>query len=201
MCKKKISISKQCFNPLYRTRYNFIAHFFKPCRQYGTGWTIIQRSSQISKKDQMKSFRVRNQAHHFQNCIMNCLQFMLCIKWVLCGGQKNQNKDFIFRLLWQVVWALQLQLYGVQEESCSGMATPDDAPCHVSSKSLCSWCICFCCSTMLRSIDAKNDNLKKKEMNAHCFCFDYWVEVHKSLVLNLWLTNIICFSENPRRNQ
>lgn len=76
MCKKKKnSISKQCFNPLYRTRYNFIAHFFKPCRQYGTGWTIIQRSSQISKKDQMKSFRVRNQAHHFQNCIMNCLQF------------------------------------------------------------------------------------------------------------------------------
>lgn len=94
----------------------------------------------------MKSFRVRNQAHHFQNCIMNCLQFMLCIKWVLRGGQKNQNKDFIFRLLWQVVWALQLQLYGVQEESCSGMATPDDAPCHVSSKSLCLWCICFCCS-------------------------------------------------------
>lgn len=150
----------------------------------------------------MKSFRVRNQAHHFQNCIMNCLQFMLCIKWVLRGGQKNQNKDFIFRLLWQVVWALQLQLYGVQEESCSRMATPDDAPCHVSSKSLCPWCICFCCSTMLRSIDAKNDNLKKKnECTLFLFCFDYWVEVHKSLVLNLWLTNIICFSENPRRNQ
>lgn len=150
----------------------------------------------------MKSFRVRNETHHFQNCIMNCLQFMLCIKWVLRGSQKNQNKDFIFRLLWQVVWALQLQLYGVQEESCSRMATPDDAPCHVSSKSLCPWCICFCCSTMLRSIDAKNDNLKKKnECTLFLFCFDYWVEVHKSLVLNLWLTNIICFSENPRRNQ
>lgn len=148
----------------------------------------------------MKSFRVRNQAHHFQNCIMNCLQFMLCIKWVLSGGQKNQNKDFIFRLLWQVVWALQLQLYGVQEESCSRMATPDDAPCHVSSKSLCPWCICFCCSTMLRSIRMTIWR-KKNECTLFLFCFDYWVEVHKSLVLNLWLTNIICFSENPRRNQ
>lgn len=94
----------------------------------------------------------------------------MCIKWVLRGGQKNQNKDFIFRLLWQVVWALQLQLYGVQEESCSGMATPDDAPCHVSSKSLCPWCICFCCSTMLRSIDAKNDNLKNE-----CILFLFWL--------------------------
>lgn len=94
----------------------------------------------------------------------------MCIKWVLRGGQKNQNKDFIFRLLWQVVWALQLQLYGVQEESCSGMATPDDAPCHVSSKSLCLWCICFCCSTMLRSIDAKNDNLKNE-----CTLFLFWL--------------------------
>lgn len=148
----------------------------------------------------MKSFRVRNQAHHFQNCIRNCLQFMLCIKWVLSGGQKNQNKDFIFRLLWQVVWALQLQLYGVQEESCSRMATPDDAPCHVSSKSLCPWCICFCCSTMLRSIRMTIWR-KKNECTLFLFCFDYWVEVHKSLVLNLWLTNIICFSENPRRNQ
>lgn len=148
----------------------------------------------------MKSFRVRNQAHHFQNCIRNCLQFMLCIKWVLSGGQKNQNKDFIFRLLWQVVWALQLQLYGVQEESCSGMATPDDAPCHVSSKSLCPWCICFCCSTMLRSIRMTIWR-KKNECTLFLFCFDYWVEVHKSLILNLWLTNIICFSENPRRNQ
>lgn len=90
------------------------------------------------------------------------ITYAVYFKWVLSGGQKNQNRDFIFRLLWQVVWALQLQLYGVQEESCSGMATPDDAPCHVSSKSLCPWCICFCCSTMLRSIDAKNDNLKKK---------------------------------------
>lgn len=148
----------------------------------------------------MKSFRVRNQAHHFQNCIRNCLQFMLCIKWVLSGGQKNQNKDFIFRLLWQVVWALQLQLYGVQEESCSRMATPDDAPCHVSSKSLCPWCICFCCSTMLRSIRMTIWR-KKNECTLFLFCFDYWVEVHKSLILNLWLTNIICFSENPRRNQ
>lgn len=94
----------------------------------------------------------------------------MCIKWVLRCGQKNQNKDFIFRLLWQVVWALQLQLYGVQEESCSGMATPDDAPCHVSSKSLCPWCICFCCSTMLRSIDAKNDNLKNE-----CTLFLFWL--------------------------
>lgn len=94
----------------------------------------------------------------------------MCIKWVLRGGQKNQNKDFIFRLLWQVVWALQLQLYGVQEESCSGMATPDDAPCHVSSKSLCPWCICFCCSTMLRSIYAKNDNLKNE-----CTLFLFWL--------------------------
>lgn len=94
----------------------------------------------------------------------------MCIKWVLRGGQKNQNKDFISRLLWQVVWALQLQLYGVQEESCSGMATPDDAPCHVSSKSLCPWCICFCCSTMLRSIDAKNDNLKNE-----CTLFLFWL--------------------------
>lgn len=94
----------------------------------------------------------------------------MCIKWVLLGGQKNQNKDFIFRLLWQVVWALQLQLYGVQEESCSGMATPDDAPCHVSSRSLCPWCICFCCSTMLRSIDAKNDNLKNE-----CTLFLFWL--------------------------
>lgn len=94
----------------------------------------------------------------------------MCIKWVLRGGQNNQNKDFIFRLLWQVVWALQLQLYGVQEESCSGMATPDDAPCHVSSKSLCPWCICFCCSTMLRSIDAKNDNLKNE-----CTLFLFWL--------------------------
>lgn len=94
----------------------------------------------------------------------------VCIKWVLRGSQKNQNKDFIFRLLWQVVWALQLQLYGVQEESCSGMATPDDAPCHVSSKSLCPWCICFCCSTMLRSIDAKNDNLKNE-----CTLFLFWL--------------------------
>lgn len=94
----------------------------------------------------------------------------MCIKWVLRGGQKNQNKDFIFRLLWQVVWALQLQLYGVQEKSCSGMATPDDAPCHVSSKSLCPWCICFCCSTMLRSIDAKNDNLKNE-----CTLFLFWL--------------------------
>lgn len=94
----------------------------------------------------------------------------MCIKWVLRGGQKNQNKDFIFRLLWQVVWALQLQLYGVQEESCSGMATPNDAPCHVSSKSLCPWCICFCCSTMLRSIDAKNDNLKNE-----CTLFLFWL--------------------------
>lgn len=94
----------------------------------------------------------------------------MCIKWVLRGGQKNQNKDIIFRLLWQVVWALQLQLYGVQEESCSGMATPDDAPCHVSSKSLCPWCICFCCSTMLRSIDAKNDNLKNE-----CTLFLFWL--------------------------
>lgn len=94
----------------------------------------------------------------------------MCIKWVLRGGQKNQNKDFIFRLLWQVVWALQLQLYGVQEESCSSMATPDDAPCHVSSKSLCLWCICFCCSTMLRSIDAKNDNLKNE-----CTLFLFWL--------------------------
>lgn len=128
--------------------------------------------------------------------------YAVYFKWVLSGGQKNQNRDFIFRLLWQVVWALQLQLYGVQEESCSGMATPDDAPCHVSSKLMCPWCICFCCSTMLRSIDAKNDNLNKKnECTLFLFCFDYWVEVHKSLVLNLWLTNITCFSENPRRNQ
>lgn len=124
----------------------------------------------------------------------------MCIKWVLRGGQKNQNKDFIFRLLWQVVWALQLQLYGVQEESCSRMATPDDAPCHVSSKSLCPWCICFCCSTMLRSIRMTIWR-KKNECTLFLFCFDYWVEVHKSLILNLWLTNIICFSENPRRNQ
>lgn len=126
--------------------------------------------------------------------------YAVYFKWVLSGGQKNQNRDFIFRLLWQVVWALQLQLYGVQEESCSGMATPDDAPCHVSSKSLCPWCICFCCSTMLRSIRMTIWR-KKNECTLFLFCFDYWVEVHKSLILNLWLTNIICFSENPRRNQ